>query len=55
MNHPHHGQPDIGSDGKLSHWDAGLFSDLGLPISLSGGDLTLNLTGAVSELLASLF
>ncbi len=32
-----------------------VISDLGLPLSISGGDVTLNLTGAVSELLAGLF
>src|SRR3984957_20439701 len=29
-------------------------TDLGLPVSITGGDLTVNLTGIVSELLASL-
>ena len=31
-----------------------LVSDLGLPVSITGGDLTLNLTGLVSEVLAGL-
>jgi len=29
-------------------------TDLGLPISITGGDLTVNLTGLASELLAGL-
>jgi len=29
-------------------------TDLGLPVSITGGDLTLNLTGIASELLAGL-
>jgi hypothetical protein len=32
----------------------GLVADLGLPVSITGGDLTLNLTGLGAELLASL-
>ena len=32
-----------------------VLGDLGLPLTLSGGDLTLNLTGALSELLAGLY
>ena len=31
-----------------------LVNDLGLPVSITGGDLTLNLTGLASELLAGL-
>ncbi|MDT5251232.1 MAG: hypothetical protein QOH07_167 [Mycobacterium sp.] len=33
---------------------SGLVGDLGLPVSITGGDLTLNLTGLVSEVLAGL-
>jgi hypothetical protein len=31
-----------------------LVGDLGLPVSITGGDLTLNLTGLASEILAGL-
>jgi len=33
---------------------SGALTDLGLPVAITGGDLSLNLTGIVSELLASL-
>ncbi|MFZ3346675.1 hypothetical protein [Mycobacterium sp.] len=33
---------------------SGVVTDLGLPLSITGGDLTVNLTGLASELLASL-
>jgi hypothetical protein len=33
---------------------SGVVTDLGLPFSITGGDLTVNLTGIASELLAGL-